>query len=166
MFYAQNYLLKIIQVNSIHDRFVIKCHAAMHNFCKNILLFRKEVNHESPKMQKSYTVTEALKSIDFYILSLIVFCDIIPVVLFTSTYKVSIFAYHWEHFLTAMLYAYLRIVLCAFKFNFMSWFRCSVSASILMTNSFPSLLLWALDSIAEAELSGDFWWIISLQRYF
>jgi len=58
--------------------------------------FKKEVSHESPKMQKSYTVIEALKSIDFYILSLIVFCDIIPVVLFTSTYKVFGISQHFD----------------------------------------------------------------------
>ncbi|KAM3173125.1 hypothetical protein ACTXT7_013111 [Hymenolepis weldensis] len=37
---------------------------------------------------RSYTVKQALRSIDFYILWFIVFLDIIPVVLLTSTYKI------------------------------------------------------------------------------
>ncbi|VDL61078.1 unnamed protein product [Hymenolepis diminuta] len=37
---------------------------------------------------RSYTVKQALQSIDFYILWFIVFLDIIPVVLLTSTYKI------------------------------------------------------------------------------
>lgn len=37
---------------------------------------------------RSYTIKQALRSIDFYILWFIVFLDIIPVVLLTSTYKV------------------------------------------------------------------------------
>nr|CUU98514.1 hypothetical transcript [Hymenolepis microstoma] len=39
---------------------------------------------------KSYTIKQALRSIDFYILWFIVFLDIIPVVLLTSSYKVAL----------------------------------------------------------------------------
>ncbi|KAM3174646.1 hypothetical protein ACTXT7_010120 [Hymenolepis weldensis] len=47
---------------------------------------------EAPKRSvvstpESYTVSEALKSADFYMLFIIVFSDIVPVVLFTSTFK-------------------------------------------------------------------------------
>ncbi|VUZ42584.1 unnamed protein product [Hymenolepis diminuta] len=47
---------------------------------------------EEPKksvvcIPESYTVSEALKSVDFYMLFIIVICDIVPVVLFTSTFK-------------------------------------------------------------------------------
>ncbi|KAM7536783.1 hypothetical protein Aperf_G00000087769 [Anoplocephala perfoliata] len=41
---------------------------------------------------RSYTVKEVFKSVDFYLLWLIVFLDIIPVVLLTSTYK--LFGFH------------------------------------------------------------------------
>ncbi|VDK22493.1 unnamed protein product [Taenia asiatica] len=47
-----------------------------------------EVKKKVHKAPKSYTVSEAIKSVDFYLLWFIAFCDIIPVVLLTSTFKV------------------------------------------------------------------------------
>ncbi|VDO13134.1 unnamed protein product [Rodentolepis nana] len=50
---------------------------------------RSEKDERSAKNgPKSYTIMQALRSIDFYILWFIVFLDIIPVVLLTSTYKI------------------------------------------------------------------------------
>ncbi|CUT98823.1 oxalate:formate antiporter [Echinococcus multilocularis] len=47
-----------------------------------------EVRKEVRKAPRSHTVSEAVRSVDFYLLWLIAFCDIIPVVLLTSTFKV------------------------------------------------------------------------------
>ncbi|KAH9281985.1 Oxalate:formate antiporter [Echinococcus granulosus] len=47
-----------------------------------------EVKKEVRKAPRSHTVSEAVRSVDFYLLWLIAFCDIIPVVLLTSTFKV------------------------------------------------------------------------------
>ncbi|KAL5105022.1 Oxalate:formate antiporter [Taenia crassiceps] len=46
-----------------------------------------DVKPDAPKGPKSFTVGEALKCVDFYLLWIIVFLDIISVVLLTSTYK-------------------------------------------------------------------------------
>ncbi|VDK22492.1 unnamed protein product [Taenia asiatica] len=48
----------------------------------------KEIKLDPPKGPKSFTIGEALKHVDFYLLWGIVFLDIIAVVLLTSTYKI------------------------------------------------------------------------------
>nr|CDS29581.1 oxalate:formate antiporter [Hymenolepis microstoma] len=52
-------------------------------------IFAGDVEPKKPVLStpKSYTVLEALKSIDFYVLFFIVFSDIVPVTLLTSTFK-------------------------------------------------------------------------------
>ncbi|BHF76182.1 hypothetical protein SprV_0501928000 [Sparganum proliferum] len=47
-----------------------------------------EMNVNVKPVQKSYTLKEALRTIDFYLLWFIFFCNVIPTTLLSSTYKV------------------------------------------------------------------------------
>uniref|UniRef100_A0A5K3G0G6 Oxalate:formate antiporter n=2 Tax=Mesocestoides corti TaxID=53468 RepID=A0A5K3G0G6_MESCO len=55
---------------------------------KHVCEMGDKTTTDAPRVPRSYTTLEALKSVDFYLLWTIVFFDIIPVVLLTSTFKV------------------------------------------------------------------------------